>query len=222
MSMGEPIDSELADAFADFLPRFKRWIEHLLPPGGPTAVRVRLLGMVHCEGPQKMSGLATALGITARRVTALADALEEEGLVARGSDPRDRRVTWITLTETGVAMVDRLYEAHLEAVAALFDELAPDRKAALLQSVRELSQRLSRPDPVRRGVGRLDPAQDTPTSASTTSAPSSPGSDHPPTRGSSPLPLHLGSRGQKLYGRTFRRDRRVTPRHRGRSHPWSR
>src|SRR5438105_3803386 len=124
MSMGEPIDSELADAFADFLPRFKRWVEHLLPPGGPTAVRVRLLGMVHCEGPQKMSGLATA--------------------------------------------------------------------------------------------------QDTPTSASTTSAPSSPGSDHPPTRGSSPLPLHLGSRGQKLYGRTFRRDRRVTPRHRGRSHPWSR
>jgi DNA-binding MarR family transcriptional regulator len=153
-SMGEPIDFELADAFADFLPRFKRWIEQLLPPGGPTAVRVRLLGMVHCEGPQKMSDLATALGITARRVTALADALEEEGLVARGPDPRDRRVTWITLTETGVATVDRLYEAHRNAVAALFDELTPERKAALIESVRELSQRLSRPDPdARRGAG---------------------------------------------------------------------
>ncbi len=153
-NMGEPIDFELAEAFADFLPRFKRWIEHLLPPGGPTAVRVRLLGMVHCEGPQKMSGLATALGITARRVTALADALEEEGLVTRGPDPRDRRVTWITLTDTGVATVDRLYEAHREAAAALFDELTPDRKAELLQTVRELSQRLNRPDAdARRGVG---------------------------------------------------------------------
>jgi DNA-binding MarR family transcriptional regulator len=145
--VGEQIDFDLADAFVDFLPRFKQWVEHLLPSGGPTAVRVRLLGAVQCEGPQKMSGLATVLAITARRVTALVDALEKEGLVARSPDPRDRRVTWITLTERGTSMVDRLYEAHRQAVAGLFDELAPDRKAALLQSMRELAERLSRTDP---------------------------------------------------------------------------
>jgi DNA-binding MarR family transcriptional regulator len=151
--VGEQIDSDLADAFVDFLPRFKQWVEHLLPSGGPTAVRVRLLGAVRCEGPQKMSGLATALAITARRVTALVDALEKEGLVARSSDPRDRRVTWITLTERGTSMVDRLYEAHRQAVAGLFDELAPDRKAALLQSMRELAERLSRTGPdARRAI----------------------------------------------------------------------
>jgi DNA-binding MarR family transcriptional regulator len=150
--MGEPIDFELADAFADVLPRFKRWVEHLLPSGGPSAVRIRLLGTVHCEGPQKMSGLATELAITARRVTALVDALEHEGLVARAPDPRDRRVTWITLTESGRSMVDNLYEAHREAVAALFDELAPDRKAALLEAMRELGTRLSRTDPAARPV----------------------------------------------------------------------
>jgi DNA-binding MarR family transcriptional regulator len=152
--MGEQIDFELADAFADVLPRFKRWVEHLLPSGGPSSVRIRLLGTVHCEGPQKMSGLATELAITARRVTALVDALEHEGLVARAPDPRDRRVTWITLTERGTAMVDRLYEAYREAVAGLFDELAPDSKAALLQSMRELGERLSRTDPdAHRSVG---------------------------------------------------------------------
>ncbi|MDB5065581.1 MAG: MarR family transcriptional regulator [Chloroflexi bacterium] len=152
--MGEPVDFELADAFVDFLPRFKRWVEHLLPSGGPTAVRIRLLGTVHCEGPQKMSGLATALAITARRVTALVDALEEEGLVARAPDPRDRRVTWITLTERGTSTVDRLYVAHREAVAALFDGLAPERKAVLLQSMRELGERMHRTDPeVRRTAG---------------------------------------------------------------------
>jgi DNA-binding MarR family transcriptional regulator len=150
--MGEPIDFELADAFADVLPRFKRWVEHLLPSGGPSAVRIRLLGTVHCEGPQKMSGLATELAITARRVTALVDALEHEGLVARAPDPRDRRVTWITLTESGRSMVDNLYEAHREAVAALFDELAPDQKAALLEAMRELRTRLSRTDPAARPV----------------------------------------------------------------------
>src|SRR4030088_450387 len=150
--MGEPIDFELADAFADVLPRFKRWVEHLLPSGGPSAVRIRLLGTVHCEGPQKMSGLAAELAITARRVTALVDALEHEGLVARGADPRARRVTWITLTESGRSMVDNLYEAHREAVAALFDELAPDQKTALLEAMRELGTRLGRSDPAARPV----------------------------------------------------------------------
>ncbi|HEY2703968.1 MAG TPA: MarR family transcriptional regulator [Candidatus Dormibacteraeota bacterium] len=153
--MGEPVDFELADAFVDFLPRFKRWIEHLLPPGETTAVRIRLLGTVHCEGRQKMSGLATALSITARRVTALVDALEDEGLVARAPDPRDRRVTWVTLTESGAATVDRLYQAHRGAVAALFDELAPERKAALLQSMRELTDRVHRTDPEARRTVRV-------------------------------------------------------------------
>jgi hypothetical protein len=49
-------------------------------------------------------------------------------------------------------MVDNLYEAHREAVAALFDELAPDRKAALLEAMRELRTRLSRTDPAARPV----------------------------------------------------------------------
>ena len=62
------------------------------------------------------------------------------------------------MTETGVAIVDRLYEAHREAVAAVFDELTPDRKATLLRSGRELSQRLSRPNP-RRAVASALPSR---------------------------------------------------------------
>lgn len=151
--MGDQNDLDLADAFVDFLPRFKVWVEHLIPSGGPTAVRIRLLGAVHCEGPTKMSGLATALGVTARRVTALVDALEDEGLVSRSPDPRDRRVTWVSVTESGTAVVDRLYQAHREAIAGLFGELAPERKAELLQTIRELTDRIggTRPD-TRRSV----------------------------------------------------------------------
>ena len=160
MSMGEPIDSELADAFADFLPRFKRWVEHLLPPGGPTAVRVRLLGMVHCEGPQKMSGLATALGITARRVTALADALEEEG-VARAQALRRLGDTSLfvsgmfseslssSLVDVGyaIAMGSRAYDAlgdvaerHGRGARSLWDELS-EKFSQLVEVLNEVSDR---------------------------------------------------------------------------------
>ena len=151
--MGEQIDLDLTDAFGDFLPRFKVWVERLLPSGGPSVARVWLLGALHCEGPQKMSGLATALAVTARRVTALVDALEEEGLLSRSPDPRDRRVTWVTLTESGAVLVDRLYKSHREAIAGLFRDLTPERKAELLRTVRELTERIGRSRlDARRGV----------------------------------------------------------------------
>jgi DNA-binding MarR family transcriptional regulator len=152
--MGEQVDLELADAFVGFLPRFKLWLERLVPTGGPTAARIRLLGTVSCIGPQKMSELASALAITARRVTALVDALEDEGLVTRTPDARDRRVTWVGLTDSGVAVVDRVYQAHRESIAGLFDGLAPERKSELLHAVRELTERLGRADSdARRAAG---------------------------------------------------------------------
>ncbi len=63
-------------------------------------------------------------------------------------------MTWITLTDRGSSTVDRLYEAHRETVAALYDGLAPEQKAALPQSMPELAERTHRSAPAaRRTVG---------------------------------------------------------------------
>src|SRR5262249_250437 len=60
--------------------------------------RLRLLLAVEDVGRLRMKDVAEDLGIRARTVTTLVDALEREGLLARLPDPTDRRAILLELT----------------------------------------------------------------------------------------------------------------------------
>ena len=54
----------------------------------------------HAEpGRVRMGDLSSALGVTARNITTIVDALEREGLLMRKPDPTDRRAILLELTE---------------------------------------------------------------------------------------------------------------------------
>src|SRR5262249_35939959 len=65
--------------------------------------RMRLLSALAEQQPVRMGDLAARLGLSARTITALVDALEQEGLLARRPDPTDRRAILIELTASGGA-----------------------------------------------------------------------------------------------------------------------
>lgn len=75
--------------------------EHGLTPARAEA----LLALHHLGGPVVQRQLADTLRCTPRHVTALADALENGGWVARRPHPADRRATLIGLTGKGEAAV---------------------------------------------------------------------------------------------------------------------
>ncbi|MFJ6215565.1 MarR family winged helix-turn-helix transcriptional regulator [Streptomyces sp. NPDC092296] len=57
--------------------------------------------------------------------------LEQRGLVARRTDTRDRRVCHLSLTDAGLALVDRLLPAQLSYENALLEGLPEDRRQEL-------------------------------------------------------------------------------------------
>jgi DNA-binding MarR family transcriptional regulator len=119
----------LVDEFAAFGPLYLKWVRSRMQDGGMTYARMRLLGALHCKGPQIMSSISDELGVTRRNVTALVDALEEEGLVRRKPHPTDRRATVIEMTDRGERTMDRIYDEHRLAVGGLFTSLnEEDRK----------------------------------------------------------------------------------------------
>src|SRR4051812_10246420 len=98
MSMGTlPPDDplSLARAFAGFGPAYFKWVQRCFADSGVSFARMKLLGALHASGPKIMSDLSEELGVTARNVTALVDALEEEKLVRRVPHATDRRATVI-------------------------------------------------------------------------------------------------------------------------------
>lgn len=85
--------------------------------------RLRVLERL-ADGPAIMRDLAEALGMTARNITAIVDALEEAGLAVRVPHPNDRRATVVRLTEAGRCETDRARGESLDKVACAFGELS--------------------------------------------------------------------------------------------------
>jgi DNA-binding MarR family transcriptional regulator len=110
-----------------------------------TMPRVRLLLAVASgsaeQASTRMSDIALDVGVTARTITTMVDALEREGLVERVPDPLDRRAISLVLTDAGEAAVPRLREALDEICAAVMAPLSQTTQEAMQEVLTRLIER---------------------------------------------------------------------------------
>jgi DNA-binding MarR family transcriptional regulator len=108
---------------------------------GLSAPRLSALSVVVFAGPVTLGDLARAEQVRPPTITKLVRALESAKLVTRKLDANDRRITWITATERGKAL---LLKGRQERVRALADRLQEfdaaqveslDKAAKLLETV---------------------------------------------------------------------------------------
>jgi DNA-binding MarR family transcriptional regulator len=66
------------------------------------------------------------------------DGLEQRGLVARESDPRDRRGVIVHLTEAGRELVDRAIEARLHVASRQLAQLSQHEREVLSTGLRKI------------------------------------------------------------------------------------
>lgn len=127
---------DLVETSARFAQAFIRWLADTSE--GLTYPRIRMLEVLHCQGPAKMKDLADNLGLTARNLTTLADGLEADGLVCRTAHPSDRRSTLIELTASGMAAAECTLAPRLSEISGLFDELSATQRSQLQRSLSTL------------------------------------------------------------------------------------
>jgi DNA-binding MarR family transcriptional regulator len=132
--------NELVVAFTELGPTWVRWVNACLPSDAVSYVRMRLLAALECAGEQSMGQLASGLGVTPRRVTALVEALELDGLVERHSHPTDGRSTLVAITETGRKAQQVGWEEHRAEVAQAFGDLPLAQQKQLLTISRALTE----------------------------------------------------------------------------------
>jgi DNA-binding MarR family transcriptional regulator len=128
---------ELLELSARFAHSFLRWLD-AGAAGGLTYPRLRVLEVLHCQGPAKMKTLADGLGLSARNLTAVADSLEGEGLLRRVAHPSDRRATLLELTDEGRAAAGESLVPRLVEISRLFDGLSPTARADLRRTLSAL------------------------------------------------------------------------------------
>lgn len=144
-----------------------RRVMFLLRRGAPEAwtgldlsmAQMKVLFVLHHDGPAKVSDLADALGVSAPSMTGTLERLVRHGLIERRDHPADRRLVINGLTPAGLALLERLHQgrrARLAAALARLDLATVDglaRGLSALQAALEVAEVETPPDtPVRTPV----------------------------------------------------------------------
>src|SRR5690242_7381533 len=105
---------------------------------------VAVLGSLDRQGPQRITTMATAQGVSQPSMTQLMQRLEQRGLVMRTSDPADGRVALVSLTAEGRAALAARRERNTRRIAGLLADLPEsdvqalaDALAAVLPAMRD-------------------------------------------------------------------------------------
>jgi DNA-binding MarR family transcriptional regulator len=114
-------------------------------PSGLTMPRVRLMLAVSMgmsdQISTRMSDIALDLGVTARTITTMVDALERDGLVERVPDVDDRRAISLVLTDDGQAAVEQIMTAFEDIGAAFLSPLSGSEQMTLNKILLKLVER---------------------------------------------------------------------------------
>jgi len=158
--------ADLVEAFTEMAPAWGRWVHACLPDDAVSFARLRVLTTLERDGERTMTQIAEYLEVTPRRVTALVDALEADGLIERYAHPTDGRSTVVAITEAGLVQQRLGWKQLNEKVGAAFGDLSVQGQEQLLDLSRELTQafrsHLSPPLPLpdetaERAARRLPP-----------------------------------------------------------------
>jgi DNA-binding MarR family transcriptional regulator len=107
-----------------------------ITPGG-----MFVLGSLKRHGTLSMSDIGKCLSMPKPHVTVIVDKLIDEGYVERQSDPKDRRIVNILLTEKGLADFESIKLAVSENLKIKLSELTNEQQEILVtssQQVREI------------------------------------------------------------------------------------
>jgi DNA-binding MarR family transcriptional regulator len=131
---------EAADRFHSAAIHALRHVRREDPATGLSAARLSALSVLVFGGARTLGELAAAEHVRPATMTRIVQALEQDGLVRRESDPADRRVTRIHATAKGERVLWRGRERRVANLAALLSGLSEDEVAQVHEAA-ELVER---------------------------------------------------------------------------------
>ncbi|HET9170443.1 MAG TPA: MarR family winged helix-turn-helix transcriptional regulator [Actinospica sp.] len=151
LSAAQPGD---ARALTDTVARLRRVLRSSIRTDYPwealPMAQVEVMQLLQEVAPARVGDLANRLRLSPSTVSGLISQLMAAGLVERGTDPKDRRMSVVELTEAGKTQLTEWTGAHERRIAAALDQLGVVERyaiAAALPALSQLVEHLSEPQP---------------------------------------------------------------------------
>lgn len=115
---------------SDTLERLLRLIREVSTAGDVSATAAAVLSLLGRKGPQRVTDLAQAEGVSQPAMSQLLNRLEHDGLIMRATDGADRRGVLIELSERGAGVLQARRTQRARLLDAALGRLeAADRSA---------------------------------------------------------------------------------------------
>ncbi len=115
--------------------------------GEITAQQYWLLRLLYCDGPKRVTEVATELGIGQSAATTACQRLERQGLLTRTRLADDERVVLVALTDAGQGQIDTWLAARRRLIGDVLEPLAASERqqlALLLVKLRRSAEGMRR------------------------------------------------------------------------------
>jgi DNA-binding MarR family transcriptional regulator len=117
---------ELVVAFEQLV----RYARQVSTAGSLSMAASSVLGRIGREGPQRLTELARAEGVSQPGMTQQVTRMERDGLVRRIASTDDRRGVLVEATDAGADLVRQRRAERAEALRELMDRLDPQERSA--------------------------------------------------------------------------------------------
>lgn len=109
-----------------------------------TVAQAYTLLCVPAVGDVRMNSLSEAIGVAGSTATRMVDQLARKGLVERISDPEDRRIVRVRLTQAGKEQRGQLEAAATACFTLAFGHVAQDERSATVRVLEQLTDSLAK------------------------------------------------------------------------------
>lgn len=105
-----------------------------------TLSQLRVLFFVDFEGSTNFERLSASLGSTRRNISAIVDALIEQGLVKRDKHPDDRRLVILKLTKKGESLIASLRKSQMTRMTGMLAKMSLKELSAMCEHLTVLAK----------------------------------------------------------------------------------
>jgi DNA-binding MarR family transcriptional regulator len=108
--------------------------------------QLKVLMLLYSHDRSSVSGVAEALHSSLPNVTGLADRLEQQGFIERVSDPTDKRVVLLELSEKGRAILSNIFALRTDRIRQMYERLGSEERLVVLDALGVLLRALDQAD----------------------------------------------------------------------------
>ncbi|WP_110251725.1 MarR family winged helix-turn-helix transcriptional regulator [Streptohalobacillus salinus] len=99
-----------------------------------------VLELLYHSGDQPLQKIGDKILLASGSITYVVDKLEKKGLLKRTQSEKDRRITYASITEAGVELLNRIFPDHWKQIEAITDGLTDDEKREAIQLLKKLGR----------------------------------------------------------------------------------